>query len=603
MRAVRRPSVLLAAALVASGIAMLPAHAADDPTTLAVEGTVRSVVVDRFGSEAASDHLFTVVTDAGVVIPVDLPDETPVNGRFEGELVVPTDVEAALDARGLLPGEGATIAQDTRAGRVAVAEAARQDEPLEVSTASVAPARAAAVTTPAVHRAYVALLSNKGSVEETPAQVKTLVEQMTSYWTTESGGVITSFAVQGDVVPFTTTSTATTAQSCGMGSPSGVWNEARAQFPDVSFAVGSRNHLVVAMADECGDGGIAGIASVGTDLSSGGPMSFTLGDVATQVGVHELGHTFGLGHANLDECPDVDECGDGEYFDLYSPMSLAVGGDAFASPALDSAFRERLGIAPASELTTLTSSGTVTLRPRSDATGVRGAVVVDPVTSARYVVEVRSGTGRDAGTFYASRYSLGAPVTYDPGVTVTTVSDGGELALRTRKASATYDGAFTAGQTFVGPGGSTRIAVGATSLAGTPVTVTLAGTGSPVTPTPTPTPTATPAPTPTPAPAAPAPVLAPPAPAPLSAATPRIVGTAKVGRTLKVKVGSWSPRPAFTYQWFANGRKISSKGTASTFRLTSRQRGQRITVRVTGTRSAHVTTARTSKRTARVAGR
>ncbi|MET0820862.1 MAG: M12 family metallo-peptidase [Aeromicrobium sp.] len=582
MRVVRRTSVLLAGALVASGIALLPAQADEtsDPTTLAVEGTVRAVVVDRFGDEAASDHLFTVVTDAGAEIPVDLPEATPANGRFDGELVVDGDVEAALDAKDLLPREGSTIAEDTRAGRVAVSAAERQDAPLEVAEWTVAPVAAAAVTTPAAHRAYVAIMTNRGSVEESPAQVKALVDQMASYWTTESGGAIRSFDVQGDVATFQSSAAGATQQSCGMGSPNAVWNEARAQFPNVSFSTSSRNHLVVAMADECSDGGIAGVASVGNDLSSGGPMSVTLGDIATQVGVHEMGHTFGLGHANLDECPSTStQCGDGVYFDLFSPMALAVSAprgqtDPFIVPALDSAFRARLGVASTAEMPTMTTSGTITLAPRSDPTGVRGVQVVDPLTGVRYVVELRSGAGRDGGSFYASPYVLGGvPVRYDPGVTVTTISSNGTLTLLTRKATTPYDGAFAGGTTFTSPAGSTQIAVGPVSSAGTTVTVTLGAQAPP-----------------------PAPV----APQKLAAATPRISGTAKVGRTLKVKVGSWAPRPTFRYEWFANGRKISSKSTKASFRLTSRQKGKRITVRVTGTKAGYATVSKTSRKTKEV---
>lgn len=89
----------------------------------------------------------------------------------------------------------------------------------------------------------------------------------------------------------------------------------------------------------------------------------------------------------------------------------------------------------------------------------------------------------------------------------------------------------------------------------------------------------------------------------LAASTPRISGTAKVGRTLKVTVGSWSPRPTFRYQWFANGRKISSKSTKASFRLTSRQKGKRITVRVTGTRTGYATVSKMSKKTKKVARR
>jgi hypothetical protein len=93
-------------------------------------------------------------------------------------------------------------------------------------------------------------------------------------------------------------------------------------------------------------------------------------------------------------------------------------------------------------------------------------------------------------------------------------------------------------------------------------------------------------------------------PGTFSAATPRISGTARVGRTLKVRVGSWSPRPStFHYRWYANGKRIASKGTRSWIRLTSKQRGKRITVRVTGTKSGYTTVIKTSKRTKRVAQR
>lgn len=595
MHVARRTSVLLAGALVASGIAVLPAQASDssDPTTLAVEGTVRAVVVDRFGDEASSDHLFTVETDEGAEIPVALPAKTRSGVRFEGELVVDGAVESALRRRGLLPRTGSMIAKDTRAGRAAVAEASVADEPLTVERSTIAAAPAASVT-PAAHRAYVVRVVNRGTVEESPAQVATLVSGITSYWMAESGGAISSFDIQGGVVDLTSSAAGTPALSCGMNTPDAVWNEAKTKFPGVSFATSSRNHLIVAMADECGDAGTAGVAQVGVDLSSGGPMTFSMGSIASQVGIHELGHTFGLGHANLDVCPDVTRCALGEYFDLFSPMALAVSGAAFTAPALDSAFRSRLGVANSGELPTMTTSGTVTLRPRSDASGVRGVQVVDPLTSERYVVELRSGTGRDAGSFYASPSWLDVPVTYDPGVTITTISSGGALSLITRKVSPPYQGSFAAGTTYSSLAGTTQIAVGPVSAAGTTVTVTLGGQAPPPPP-----PSASPT---SPSPTAAPPV--PPAPAPvLAAATPRISGTAKVGRTLKVAVGSWSPRPTFRYQWFANGRKISSRSTKASFRLTSRQKGKRITVRVTGTRTGYATVSKTSRKTKKVARR
>lgn len=577
----------------ASGIAMLPAQAGDasDPTTLAVEGTVRAVVVDRFGDEATSDHLFTVVTDEGAEIPVDLPHETPANGRFDGELVVDGDVEAALEAKDLLPREGSTIAEDTRAGRVAVAEAERQDAPLEVATSTVAPVTAAAVTTPAAHRAYVAVMTGRGSVEESDDEVANIVDGLMSYWKAESGTVISSFTRPRAVERFETTTAGLTSDSCGMASdPYKVWNEAASIFVekyDVSFARGSGNHLFVAMADECSgtqptDAGVAGVATVGSDFSSEGPMSFSLGSIAAQVGVHEIGHTFGLGHANLDVCGSPSLCGNGVYFNLYSPMALAIDSDsAISPPVLDSAYRARLGVAGTSEVVRITAADsaparTVTLAARSSAEGTRGAEVVDPASGQRYWVDYRSGAGRDLRSFYGRGGSVGSTtyrLRYPKGVTISTLTASGDLVLRTQRSAGGAMGSFASGSQFVSPGGALRMTIGQVTDSAADVTFAFS---------------------PAPAPAAPA------APASFSAATPRISGTAKVGRTLKVRVGSWAPRPTFRYQWFANGRKISSKGTKASFRLTSKQKGKRITVRVTGTKAGYATISKTSRKTKKV---
>lgn len=67
--------------------------------------------------------------------------------------------------------------------------------------------------------------------------------------------------------------------------------------------------------------------------------------------------------------------------------------------------------------------------------------------------------------------------------------------------------------------------------------------------------------------------------------TPQILGTVRVGETIRVSgcCGGWDPVPTATqpvlYQWFANGNAISG-ATQSTLRLTSAMEGQRISVRV-----------------------
>lgn len=83
------------------------------------------------------------------------------------------------------------------------------------------------------------------------------------------------------------------------------------------------------------------------------------------------------------------------------------------------------------------------------------------------------------------------------------------------------------------------------------------------------------------------------------AKTPTISGTAKVGKKLTAKTGTWTAGTTFSYRWYANGTAIS-KATKSTFTLTKAQKGKRITVKVTGTKSGYATVTKTSKSTAKV---
>jgi YVTN family beta-propeller protein len=82
---------------------------------------------------------------------------------------------------------------------------------------------------------------------------------------------------------------------------------------------------------------------------------------------------------------------------------------------------------------------------------------------------------------------------------------------------------------------------------------------------------------------------------------PKIVGTAKVGRTLRVLPGTWGPGAVtLKYHWFAGGKAIA-KATHTTLKLTKAQKGKRITVEVTGSRPGYASVTRTSRPTAIVA--
>ncbi|TCI99778.1 M4 family metallopeptidase [Aeromicrobium sp. IC_218] len=74
----------------------------------------------------------------------------------------------------------------------------------------------------------------------------------------------------------------------------------------------------------------------------------------------------------------------------------------------------------------------------------------------------------------------------------------------------------------------------------------------------------------------------------LVAKSPAVKGTAKVGSRLRASV-RWTPRSTrSTYQWLRNGRVIKG-ATRSTYRLVAKDRGRRISVRITGRAKDHVT--------------
>jgi 5'-nucleotidase len=77
-------------------------------------------------------------------------------------------------------------------------------------------------------------------------------------------------------------------------------------------------------------------------------------------------------------------------------------------------------------------------------------------------------------------------------------------------------------------------------------------------------------------------------------------GTPKVGRTLGMSTGNWSPSGlTFAYQWLLNGTPISGQ-TASTLKVTSAYDGKRISVRVTGSRTGYASTTVISAQSAKV---
>ena len=80
---------------------------------------------------------------------------------------------------------------------------------------------------------------------------------------------------------------------------------------------------------------------------------------------------------------------------------------------------------------------------------------------------------------------------------------------------------------------------------------------------------------------------------------PRISGTAKVGRVLRVRPGAWDAGTRLTYRWYVDGHRVRG-GTDGSLRVPKNARGDRIRVRVTSTKAGYGTRTELSGTTARV---
>lgn len=78
---------------------------------------------------------------------------------------------------------------------------------------------------------------------------------------------------------------------------------------------------------------------------------------------------------------------------------------------------------------------------------------------------------------------------------------------------------------------------------------------------------------------------------------PTVSGAATVGTTLSVDPGAWSPKPAFSYEWYRNTTRIA---TGETYTLAAVDVGARIRVKVTGSSTGYTTASRYSAYTATV---
>lgn len=573
-------------------------------------------------------------------------------------------VEAVEEADGTTDtiAEGATLTEGTPEAEVALDALLEDPAPATIASGSITPAsEPAAAVSSSTHHLYVAIISNRGDQPDQDV-IDAQVEAAADYWEAQGNGAITMSRVQTQ--SYAATAATSTNRCGYAGGHTDVWNEAAGQFPEGIFnSASSANHLIVIAPRSCAlrvDGSPdIGLGSVGASFASGGlSITTSLGDSLNTFKftlAHELGHNLGFHHAHGLFCSGG-SCSDEEYADLYSVMGFSVNRPGI--PALNTLSREYQGILDPGEITQVsTDRKGVPLWPRSTTSGVRAIKVVDS-DGSQYYIELRSGTDADQGAYQLSTTSgLSFPV----GVTVQQVRNpciGNSCGFRTLlygyplsggiyRAALQQDGVFT-----TSAGTQITVASIASGFSSADIDIDLI---DPLTATPTPKISGTARVgsklTAKPGSWGPAPVTLKyqwlrngkaikgatkstytlkaadrarkisvrvaglksgytgasktsaatktVAAGRFKAAKPKIVGVKKVGKTLRVKPGSWSPKAKMNYRWLRNGKAIKG-ATKSTYRLTSKDRGKRISVRVVGSKSGYAKTVKLSSKTVKV---
>ena len=515
----------------------------DDPRydgrrTITVKGKVETTIGESFEGRRAEQSQ-AISTPSGDVVPVSTRGGTslPNGGEFVGQVVV-TD----------------TATQP-------------------IASATVTPAVVAAAPTPGAHTAYVAVVTEPGDPTMSESAAGGLVNRITGYWVDQSrtatgASIITSFPTQ-DIEVYESDKAATCVSVAGS---TALWTEAAARFPGVVFNDVTPNHLIVILPG-CPGGGIG---TVGETLGSGGKSALAIKSGGVdQLGAHELGHNVGLGHANIEYCSTGGSCAVDEYGNAYSVMAdYLTGASEPNPPALDSVYRQALGLTSSTEVRPVTLphgapakvTTSVRIAPREATAGTRAAEVTDPWTGQKLLVEYRSGTGRDANVVYtrpgyAEDLNDSSSAEFRPGVVISRVESPDaetgpvDLLMTKRVDSDSVVTSFRAGETFTSADGNITVGVTATDGAtDADINVTLDGPF-------------------------------------LQSSKPAITGTPKVDRLLTADPGVWESGASLSYQWLSNGTPIAG---ATSVTYTPTTYGRTVSFRVTGKKTGRLDVVQTS---------
>jgi hypothetical protein len=390
---------VVAAASVALGVAAgaLPASAAAPAGSLDISGTVERFAIDDFGApEGADEHdeLTFVRTPRGSVqVPTSalehVRDGAVVRVSLRGSRTF------RVSSAGVAPSGEGTPARDPEAGAsvAAVDVVAEPAAGLTDTGAGTAPAQTAAAAAPHSVLVVVATPSNGAASSVSASDVAATINNgVDTYWTDVTGGAVSFTAT---AYPSVVETASTPCVGGSVGTSFDFWNEVKAK---TGFTEGAGKHLLVYFRTLGDCGGIAGLGTIGSDLSSGG-LVWSNGYNSVGVLGHELGHNLSLGHSNTVDCTyggarvmdgDATHCAKRSYTDTNDIMAVSWQNQGF----LNASHLRYLGLLTGGSQISPSDNGQATLSPLASKTGLRALTLASGAD--RYVVEYRQPTGRDS---------------------------------------------------------------------------------------------------------------------------------------------------------------------------------------------------------------
>ncbi|MFB9309678.1 hypothetical protein BJY17_000867 [Agromyces hippuratus] len=425
--------------------------------TLIVSVIEASPAVDDGDTVEPSKRSYSVRTRTGATVSVDGPelDLARTGDAFDGVVEVADEIVDEIggrtESRVRERAADSAVELDTAEGAALLEVVDGSDEPLTVLEAEITPVAESSATEAARdHVIDIVVLNPTGVPALGGAYSNGALNEISAtaarFWFDEAARA----AGDGDIGSFTVSSTivrTTSAKGCEQDLVE-IWDTAAQQlgfvhanaYLDANTTTGPVRHLVTYLPPGCLNVEPIAVGTVGMSVDDGGLTMITLGtEYDTAFTAHELGHNFGLDHANMDFCTSdavALGCTEYEYGDLYDIMGATVPG---ALTSLNSSTALALGWNdPATTMQLALAEGESTKTWSIDLTNLGGQgspsapriiEIADPITGETYTVEHRHAYGDlayyDSGFWASWDEAADDVVYYDNGVRLLRQTVGG----------------------------------------------------------------------------------------------------------------------------------------------------------------------------------